>query len=65
MLVSLSPQWMFLIDAIKPDIEKKLNKKFRFFYATAYGRGVECIQSKTSFVSFRVIFIIKGNKNII
>ena len=42
---------MFLIDAIKPNVEKEIINLF-YFYATAYGR----LQNKNSFVSFRVWF---------
>ena len=52
---------MFLIDAIKPIIEKKSKA---CFFVTFLGRGVGRVQNKTSFVSIRVRFT-GGNKNII
>ena len=51
---------MFLIDAIKPNVENKLNI---VLISMRRFRGGES-QNKTSFVSFRVRFI-GGNKNII
>ena len=52
---------IFLIDAIKPNVEKKFNT---FGYSTLYGKKVGRVQNKTIFVSFCVWFV-SGNKNII
>ena len=49
---------MFLIDAIKPNIEKK------FKLVLFVGEGSRRVQNKTSFVSLRVRFV-GNNKNII
>ena len=46
---------MFLIDAIKHNVEKKL-KLVLFLYATVLGRVVASLQNKSSFASFRVRF---------
>ena len=53
---------MFLIDANKPNIEKKF--KTCIFYATVKGRGFRSVQNKINFVSFCDRFA-GGNKNII
>ena len=44
---------MFLIDAIKPYVEKKLKTCF-ILYATDKVRGVGSVQNKTCFISFCV-----------
>ena len=50
-----------LIDAIQPNVEKKL--KTCVFYATV-GREVRRVQNKTKYISFRVR-VFNGNQNII
>ena len=52
---------MFLIDAIKPIVEK--NSKACFFYATVQGRGVWSVQNEKSFVSF-CVRVAGGNKTL-
>ena len=52
---------MFVIDAIKLNIEKKLKTHF-IFYKTVKGRRVGSVQNKISFVSLRVKFA-GGNIN--
>ena len=54
---------MFLIDAIKPKVEKKL-KPCLIFCVTVLERWVGSVQNKTSFVSFHFRFA-GGNKNFI
>ena len=54
---------MFLIDAIKPNVENKFNPCFIFTQLFREG-GVGSVQNKTSFVYLCVRFV-GGNKNII
>ena len=53
---------MFLIEAIKPNLEIKL--KTCSFLRDCFGKEVGRLQNNTSFVSFCVRFV-SGNKNII
>ena len=51
---------MFLIDGVKPNVEKKL----KTFYVTVLGRGVRSVHNKINFVSYYFWFD-GGNINII